>query len=676
MIGLLALPMLSLALPRWRIELLPSLEIVNSPVKAAVPPVLPTLNAPVDSIGQVLPSGSPRVIKVELHPASQTSVGLLSFWPLPAGWLDYVSRVVIPPLLRALERLKTVDWTLVTLEFWAIGVLLVIARLAAGTYRVWRLAKTASLVKQNSWVVLTQSLAARLRLRGGVELLKSKKVALPMTWGAWRSVVMLPAEADAWPQDCRRIVLLHELAHIKRHDCLTQNLAQIACALYWFNPLVWLAMRKLHVEREVACDDQVLEVGTKASEYARHLVEIARACGIDSAGHDLPQGAVGMACSQLESRVRVILDPQARRRGLNRLSASLIGIGAVCLSSSLSVVQPWSKAAASTVRVAAGTTEQDDLRLLPEQAPSVQQASRAQPGETLAAAAAREPRKTEETREPKTVQATPEIDPQDDSQTRAQSSGLTANQLIEMKAGGVTPEFVESMRQQGFDNLTVRELTQLSLHGINADYIKQARSWGGDKLTVREIVQLKINAVTPEYISEMKQAGYDGLSARQLTGMRLQGVTPEFVETMRKAGYEKLNANQLLSLKVHGVDEAYVKEVQDWTGGKPTVNELLQLKVHGVTREFANRMKALGFDNLPVEKLTQLRVLGIDEGYIKEMRDLGFDNLTIDQLIKMRIHGVNADYVKRMRAAGFKNVSVNQMIEMRVTGIDSILLKE
>ena len=88
-------------------------------------------------------------------------------------------------------------------------------------------------------------------------------------------MVLLPETAETWPESRRHVVLLHELAHIKRQDCLVQMLVQLVCALYWFNPMVWYAARQLRIERELACDDAVIQVGTVPAEYATHILTLA-----------------------------------------------------------------------------------------------------------------------------------------------------------------------------------------------------------------------------------------------------------------------------------------------------------------------------------------------------------------------------------------------------------------
>jgi hypothetical protein len=112
------------------------------------------------------------------------------------------------------------------------------------------------------------------------------------------------------------VVLLHELAHVRRLDCVTQPLAHLAVALHWFNPLAWLALRRLTAEREQACDDMVIAAGERASNYATHLLDVARTL---RAGHVAAAAAVTMARrSELEARLRGILDAARPRRAATR----------------------------------------------------------------------------------------------------------------------------------------------------------------------------------------------------------------------------------------------------------------------------------------------------------------------------------------------------------------------
>ena len=156
----------------------------------------------------------------------------------------------------------------------------------------------------------------------------STEATVPFVCGIVRAVVVMPPAVSSWDVERRRLVLLHELAHVKRRDCLTHLLGQLACALYWFHPLAWFATHRLRVEREQACDDFVLAAGVRGSAYARHLVDVAR--------HALPHRSllaatrVAMAHrSQLEGRVVAILDPTIQRTA-PRLARIVTVVFAVC----------------------------------------------------------------------------------------------------------------------------------------------------------------------------------------------------------------------------------------------------------------------------------------------------------------------------------------------------------
>lgn len=710
--GLLLLPMLSLALPGWRVAWWPAPLAVQAaaaePQANEAVPLQSTAALEAVALSVVpLPRETAAAMRQQLLTEAQTATNPAGNVPASVAWWR-----------SALQR----DWTQLLLWLWLVGLLVVIARVGFGTARLWWLTRGAWHITDGSWLALARRMATSLRLRRSIRLLKSGGVSVPMTWGAWRSVVVLPAEADEWSDGCRSIVLLHELAHVKRRDCLTQLLAQVACALYWFNPLVWLAARRLREERELACDDHVLSVGTKASEYANYLVEIA---GALRGQPEMSPVAVGMACSQLESRVRAILDPRVRRGGVTPRSVWGALALLVCVLAPLAMLQSWPSAQAAprpltgtlgTAVNAASTllfsnavlnrqAEQTAQTPSPRPAP-VPQAVPEAVGHPQPEAANDENAKQDGQQIVQTINENLNLNfkqeirqtikqevrqdfgqmvrvnvgvnlgqAQSDGQGASQSGELTADQIIQMKIHDVTPEYIEAMRRAGFENFGVKQAIEFRVHGIDEAYVKQVRGWGYDKATARDLVQLRVAGVTTDYIAAMKQAGFDNLPLNRLAQMRLHGVTPEFIETMRRLGFDKLTADQVTGLQIHGVTEAYIKETQALSGEKLSVNDLLQFKISGVSPEYARQIKALGFDNVPWRKLSQMRLHGVDEAFVREMRGLGFENLTAEQLIQMRIHGVTADYVKKLRAAGLKNVSVNQLIDLRIHGIDDILLK-
>jgi hypothetical protein len=189
----------------------------------------------------------------------------------------------------------------------------------AGLWQLARLRRSSASLNDESWRELLDESCAELRLQRPVRLLISQAATMPLTFGAWRPVLLVPADAGPWPRERRRLVLLHELAHIRRWDWLTQMLAHAACAVHWFNPLAWLAARRMQVEREQACDDLVLACGAKASDYAKELLAIA------AHQHDRPLlalAAVPMARrSALEERLRAVLDGKRNRAALTAVTA-------------------------------------------------------------------------------------------------------------------------------------------------------------------------------------------------------------------------------------------------------------------------------------------------------------------------------------------------------------------
>jgi beta-lactamase regulating signal transducer with metallopeptidase domain/tetratricopeptide (TPR) repeat protein len=220
-------------------------------------------------------------------------------------------------------------WLVVAFGIWFFGAAMGLISVLLGHIRLTRLGRQGCRVETPDWTLLLRQACDTLRLRRQVRLWQAADNLMPLTWGWWRPVVLLPAEAAHWPAPRRRVVLLHELAHVKRWDCLTQTVARIVRALYWVNPLVWLATRRMCVERERACDDLVLNGGCKASDYATQLVEIAQ-----TYRHTPQVAAIAMArSSPIKGRIAAIVDAsRARRARPLTATAILVFMGAFILS--------------------------------------------------------------------------------------------------------------------------------------------------------------------------------------------------------------------------------------------------------------------------------------------------------------------------------------------------------
>jgi beta-lactamase regulating signal transducer with metallopeptidase domain len=252
-------------------------------------------------------------------------------WELP--WVRVVSVDAPPPVSvpgPAREGRRPLPWGTMVLAAWGIGAALTLGRYGVAVVSVRLIARRATPVTGGEWMRRVREAGEELGMAEPVRLLRAEGAAMPMTWGILRPVVLIPAEADGWTPERKRVVLLHEMAHVSRRDCLWQTLVRLACAAYWFHPGVWWAARQMHVEREQACDDRVLAGGTRASDYAGHLLEVARSF---RSGPLSAAAAVAMARrSQLEGRVVAVLDAaRARGRVPARMAMLAGGVAAVVL---------------------------------------------------------------------------------------------------------------------------------------------------------------------------------------------------------------------------------------------------------------------------------------------------------------------------------------------------------
>jgi beta-lactamase regulating signal transducer with metallopeptidase domain/HEAT repeat protein len=230
---------------------------------------------------------------------------------------------------------------------WALGVLALIARLVHGLLTVRRIAQRAPEVDGAAWRAALHEVADRLDIEELPRLVVSNAVRVPFACGFRHPTIVLPIEAMSWTDERQSVVLLHELAHIQRRDMFGHLLSRLACIMYWFHPLVWMAARHLRAESERACDDLAIRSGARASDYAQHLLDIVTSIR----GPVAPAVACTMARKRdFEGRMLAILDPERRRGTPSRVRAmALVGtLGALYAVIGIAVLAP--RAAVASAR--------------------------------------------------------------------------------------------------------------------------------------------------------------------------------------------------------------------------------------------------------------------------------------------------------------------------------------
>lgn len=331
-VALLAVPLLSAMLPQWRV--LPEWASIR-PATAEVAASLPSLARPAVDAVQLPRNEGPVDVESPAAPIFQPAA------TLPDSRLAPATIEAIPA-----PSVGSWNWQSTLPLAWTIGCSMLVLRLLAARWMLWNVERQGTVIWSTSQpakgqpakathdplVTALEAVCLQLGMRHPVTLMIHPDKTIPVVWGILHYRLLLPAAARQWSGEQLRSVLLHELAHIKRRDTIVQLLTQIACALHWFNPLVWVASWRLGVERERACDDLVLASGVRPSAYAGHLLEVVTELSTirwtQSCGLAMARG------SSLEGRLAAVLSKNLNRRGVS------VALAAIALAIAVGIAVP------------------------------------------------------------------------------------------------------------------------------------------------------------------------------------------------------------------------------------------------------------------------------------------------------------------------------------------------
>ena len=604
-------------------------------------------------------------------------------------------------------------WPAALATLYAAGVGALILYFAVQRIRTRRFIASATIVDDPEWRRLLMSCAWRIGVRRSVRLLRSLTQNVPLAVGTRHPAIVIPAIADTWEDDRRQAVLLHELAHVARHDCLTGMLAAAACAMYWFHPGIWWVARRVLAERELACDDRVIAAGAEGRGYAGHLLDIAYTFG----GRPSFALAVTMARrQQLEGRLIAALDEArnrrapARRTCLAATAAAIALLVAVAGARATVVAQPESGSSvqAAPVTPAAPRANGADLAgvgqrindvagtLVRAAASMIQDLQAGLPGtweirptgtagtvhlrlvETNSSSGTNVPIAQLEGLAP--AQLTGPGGPVQ-FRLRRDAGTFAFEGVVRSGVGAGTftfaPDaaFPDAMAKRGFARPTATEQYQLARHDIGFAFVDELTRQGYSKPQTSELVRAGQHGIHLTYLREMGALGYRLGTLPPLITLRDHGVSPEYVRQLADLGYKGLSADEVRNARDHGITPDYVRAMRDAGYGSLRLDALINARDHGVSAEYVQALDAAGYRKLPLDQVIRARDHGASADYVRDMRQLGF-TLSLDELVRARDHGVTAEYVSGMAALGYGKQPIDALIRLRDHGVTTEYVKE
>lgn len=440
---------------------------------------------------------------------------------------------------------------------YAAGLLLVLARLVAGLWTLRRWTAAGSAPVSPAWTAAFRRAVAGSPLKREVRLLVSDEVPSPMSWGRGRPVILIDPASHARGEDAEAI-LAHELAHVRRGDWPALMLSRLAVALFWFNPLVWLIERALIQQAEEAADLQAVN-GLEPALYARSLIACIRCSGLQA----VP--ANGMARADgLSRRVHAVLD--ARLRGLpsGGVLTLAVMLVAVLVSAPLSALKlvparaeaaepgalplpdarPAALAEFAAVETAAETAVEAAAEAAVERAETAVEAA-ADAREAVVEAAA-------DAREAAAEAAVAAPEPEAAAAAAFYAAAPAAPPAPTVVAAVQPPRVPAPPRPAAPRRLDVDTLVALRIHGVDAAYIEAMQAAFGARFTADQLVAMRIHGLTPARIREFRSLGYR-VSHDAMMAMSIHGVSGAYIRALAEAGYPQLSADQLVEMKIHGV---------------------------------------------------------------------------------------------------------------------------
>jgi len=566
------------------------------------------------------------------------------------------SQLVVPAIERA--SLSIPRWiAFAFVAAWLAGAALVSARLTVSLLHLERLKRDALPLSIEYREGLTRWTAATKGTRN-VRLCTSEEIDIPIAVGLFDAMILVPKHLleELEPAEIDAIVL-HELAHLRRSDDWFNAAERFTGALLFFNPaILWLA-GQLDLEREVACDDWVLQQND-ALPYATCLAKVAETAiwphrPMTAPGAFVTRRGMSIRIERLlakhrDVRIRTSFGPAGSTVAVLAVLGIVAALVSPSIAYSVTAAQPniasaptltMSRTKTPTAQIprhATALVSATNVHVRPVRAPS-----------HVAAAL------------PHVAAALPHV-----AVALAHVAVALPHVAVALPHVIVAAQTVALAHPAGHAHLAARSASSLdSISAANTTRIATNAQLPEAR------VQTVAEANAPDYADELARVGYTHLTVDQLVSLKSVGVDADFIRELQRDGLGHPSVDELIRIRAVGIDPKYIATMRVRYGESLAIGDIEGMRATGVTPEYGASLSAAGLRNLNADRVQSLRAIGVTPDYVRGLVRAGYPDITVDQVQQLRALNIDGAFVERANAHGFHNLSVDQLIRLKVSGV-------
>ena len=551
---------------------------------------------------------------------------------------------------------------------WVAGVLLFSLFHLFGWRRALRLAEQRTTKVPEEWQDRFARLQNCLKVSRTVRLACSSLVRVPCVVEWIKPIVLIPLSmlSSLAPREIE-MILVHELAHIRRHDLLVNILQTAMESLYFFNPAVWWISRQIRIERENVCDDVAVEIIGDKLGYARALTNLEE-LRLNRTGF-----ATAITGAPFAQRIRRILGMSVPR--IHVFGASIPGI---LLLASLIVVglNPFegsdhSAVMADTTSKTSGSHEPKRSGMggeweIESHRAKVQiglyhrqdgRSSLSLDGDELTSQIGDSAESFQVVREAGTYFFEGKI-----KQSWGELSGKGDWHFQPNRS------YVQAMEKYGLRSDDENKLFTLAIFDVNLSFVSEMEKLGLQDLDIDNLISALVHGITPELVEEYQDAGLDNLSAGQLIAAKVHSITPRCVSEFFEAGFSGLSMESIISLHIARVDPVDLRDCEKQGFGEISDDDLVILCMSEVEPEYIRGLEELNYRHLAASDLASMKDADITLRYIRDLAELGYESLSSSLLVRMRESDVTPSLIRKLRNQGKSDMTPADLIEYQRTG--------